>query len=127
MSALLKEHAFTPHDPDSIESVEAAIEELTRLYVEADARRNRVGRRLREVQSGAVELRRRHARTQLDAFLPPLHLLSIDYAEAVPARAPTFRGVFVVLLAALDDVVRIWWGRHLKPWWNTFRRAGRAG
>lgn len=116
MSALRKEE-FAYTEPDTVESVEAAITELTRLFAEADTRRGRIGRRLREVQSGAVEVRRRHARTRLDAFLPPLRLLSIETVE--PAAAPRdLRGVLSVLAEALDDVFRIWWRRHLLPWWK---------
>jgi hypothetical protein len=118
MSALLKEETFTLTSPEAVETVEAAIGELTRLFVEADARRNRIGRRLREVQSGAVEVRRRHARTELDAFLPPLRLLALEDVAAENAPPVTLRGVLTVLRDSLDDVWRIWWGKHFMPWWR---------
>lgn len=124
MSALLNEEVFTVTEPDTVESAEAAIRELTRLYAEAEARLGRIGRRLRDVRSGAVEVRRRHARSQLDAFLPELRLISI---EAVTEVAPpaTLRGVLTLLIDALDDVLRIWWGRHFTAWWRS-RFAGGA-
>jgi hypothetical protein len=117
MSALLKEQ-FILTVPDTVESLDAAIEELTRLYVEADARRGQLGRRLREVQSGAVEVRRRHARNALDAFLPPLSITSFERAAAEPAPPPTLRCALSLLFEALDDVLRIWWGRQLMRWWR---------
>ena len=104
-------------DPDSVESVDAAIDELTRLYVEADARRGRLGRRLDELRMGAKELRRGRARSQLDAFLPQLRLVSIERVDEPPPPA-TLPGVLGVLFDALGDVLRIWWGKHFMPWWR---------
>jgi hypothetical protein len=85
MSALLKEQRVAPTDPDNVEMAEEALRELTRLFVEVDARRGRIERRMNEVRMGAVELRRRRARTALDAYLPPLTFISIeDGHEATP-------------------------------------------
>jgi hypothetical protein len=117
MSALLKEQ-FILTVPDTVESLDAAIEELTRLYVEADARRGQLGRRLREVQSGAVEVRRRHARNALDAFLPPL---ASPRSNAPPPSLRLPRpcaDALSLLFDSLDDVLRIWWGRQLMRWWR---------
>jgi hypothetical protein len=110
MAAVLKEQ-FIPAAPDSVESVDAAINELTRLYVEADARRGQLGRRLREVQSGAVEVRRRHARNALDAFLPGITFYSIEYAE--PEPGDPVGDALPVLFNSLEDVVRLWQEKYM--------------
>jgi hypothetical protein len=119
MSAVALKAAPPVVSGDELEAVETAVRELTRLYAEADARAGRIGRRLREVRSGAVEVRRRHARNYLDAYLPPLKIVSIErtHEGSVHAEPPTLLGLLGLLRDSLSDVLRIWWGRHFKRWW----------
>lgn len=126
MAAVLKQESFTLGDPGSVETVEEALREVTRLFVEADARRGRLERRRNELLAGVRDLRRRRARNELDAFLPPLRLISIERAEAEAEVVPTLRGCLSVLFGALNDVLRIWWGRHFMPWVSARRQGGKS-
>jgi hypothetical protein len=78
MAAQLKE---VPHEQDELESVEVALEEITRCFVETDADRSRLEHRMMELRQGRDELRRRRARNTLDAYLPPLDIYSIEDAD----------------------------------------------
>ena len=112
MSALRVADA-APARVDELESTETALDEVTRLYVQADARRGALGRRRAELLMGAKELRRKRARNDLDAFLPPLELISIEYAS-VPVQTPGLREALPVLFWSLVDVWRIWRHKYLR-------------
>lgn len=114
---------FTLRDPEEVERAEDAVREITRLFVHVDAQRNSLLRRMDELAMNTRELRRKKARTQLDAFLPPLRLLSIEHADSAQAPPPTLRSLLGLLFTALDDVLRIWWGNHFLPAWRS-RFAG---
>ncbi len=97
--------------PDELESVEAALEEITRRFVETDADRGRLEHRMMELRQGRNELRRRRARNALDAYLPPLTIYSFERVT-VPQPPPPLREAVPVLFFSVIDVVCIWWGKY---------------
>lgn len=77
-----REAGFTAN---GLESIEAALREITERFADADKVRSDLQRRRNELLQGAREARRRRARSTLDAFLPPITFVSI---ETAPRAAP---------------------------------------
>lgn len=108
MVAQLKE---VGREPDELESFDDALEEVTRRFVEADARRGSLHHRMMELRQGRDELRRHRARTALDAYLPPLTIYSFERVT-VPQPPPPRREALPVLFFSVIDVLCIWWGKY---------------
>lgn len=101
----------SPRAQNELESFNETLEEVTRRFVEADARRGSLHHRMMELRQGRDELRRRRARNTLDAYLPPLTIYSFERVT-VPQPPPPLREAPRVLYSALLDVVCIWWSKY---------------
>lgn len=97
---------------DELESVDAALEEITRRFVETDADRGRLENRMMELRQNRDEVRRRRARNTLDAYLPPLTIYSFE-RDARPTPPAPIRRSLAILFESLLDVWVIWWRKQV--------------
>lgn len=118
MSALFEEKTAAQPEADDLEPKEEALAEITRQLVIAGAAHGRLQRRRDEVMMDVREARRRRARGTLDAYIPPLNIFKFERATPEPAPPPTLEVILRLLYDALDDVLRIWWGKHFLVWWR---------
>jgi hypothetical protein len=75
--------------PDEMEALDAAILEVQTKIAANGPDNNYLWGRLTELESGRKELRRRRARSYLDAYLPPVRFFSIE--EEQPQSANLFQ------------------------------------
>jgi hypothetical protein len=64
-----------------LETTEQALAACAHAYAENELKRAAIIKRWNELKSGAQRLRRQQARSELDAFILPVNLFSIEEAD----------------------------------------------
>lgn len=97
------EEQASASETDELESVEEALMELNRAYAINQIDKSRLIKRRDELLTRKAELRRKRAKSYLDAYLPPVTFYSIEREGQTEAQRINERRHIKVLLKKIVE------------------------